>query len=522
MRSAVETPRATESDIRQEILNSFMNCPHRDTEQVHKIHEAMREKDPLFYAHLACWYLKNGDLRDHNELFSSFLITDPYTENRETGLALFRKHALFMKSKIVGFIKGKTVKIREKTDKTEKRGKRMVPVISITEKKVGLNKNLPTSLKTEIESYLHWLEADPERFDAVVIRNAKELKALYFSRGKHPFTHGDRAQKVLFKKEYPEDSRLNVFKKVSEASKPEEAARLIVENKIPYVVAVGLVDNITPSVLIALINSMSSQEVINNIASLKEKGAWDNPDIRKILESKLDKAKKSTKVTALKSKTAVETGRVQDESLIKKLDDVADAQIKSKGVIKVPTAIFIDRSGSLVEALEVGKRVAAMISGTTESDLHVVAFDDAPLVITAAGKSLSDWERAFKPVRTGGNTSIGCALKYLRENKRKVEQIVVITDEGENAQPYFYTEYPLYFKEMGISPHVYIIHVGKPYTVFKETLKTFNIPFDIFTPDGDDYYGLPGLIPLLSKKTKLDLVMEIMNTPLLKRSEFRL
>ena len=113
--SVTSAPSATEDDVRVRILNSFLSCPHRDTEKLKEIHDEIRKQDPLFYAHLACWYFKKGEVRDHNEVFSSMLVTDPYLDNREVGLALFRKHRISLKSKILGFIRGKSINIREKT-----------------------------------------------------------------------------------------------------------------------------------------------------------------------------------------------------------------------------------------------------------------------------------------------------------------------------------------------------------------------------------------------------------------------
>jgi hypothetical protein len=521
-RATVNTA-TNENDVRLTLFNPFMTCPHRDTEKIREIHETVRTRDPSFYAHLACWYRKSAGevLRDHNELFTALLATDPYVDNREVGLALFREHAPWMKNRVVGFIKGKVAKIRVKTGNMIKRGKKNIPEVKIEEKKVGLNKSLPTSLKTEIANYLAYLEANKDRFDAVAMRNFRDLKDLYFARGKHAFKHNDRVQKILFEKEFPADSKLAVFKKIANAKTPEEAAKLIVENKIPYTTAVGLVSKITPSVLVALINSMSSQELINNIASLKERGAMDNEDTKKLIETKLNKAKTAKNVSALKSKTATGTGRVKDEAIEKQLDAIADVQIKRGGTIKVPTAVLVDRSGSMNEAIEIGKRVSAMISGVTESNLYVVAFDSAPMGIVSEGKTLSDWEKAFKPVRPGGNTSMGCALEYLLKKKQLVEQIVVVTDEGENAHPMFTEVFDRYKAEMGVVPHVVIIHVGSMGTTFRDNLDAAKISYDLYTPTGNDYYGLPGLVTLLSRKSKLDLVMEIMDYPLAKRVPFR-
>jgi hypothetical protein len=523
-RTAQTTPPAVENDVRVAMFNAFMNCPHRDTEAAKKIHEDLRVKDPLFYAHLAAWYRKQRDqVRDHNELFSAMLVTDPYVENRETGLALFREHVTFMKDRIVGYVKGKVVKLREKTGKKIKVGKHSHDEVKITEKEVGLKKALPTCLRTEIENYLNWLEEDPTRFDTVALRNGRALKNLYFAKGKHAFKHSERVQKILFEKDYPKDSKLNVLKEVSEAKTPEKAAKLIVENKLPYHIAVGLVDKITPSILVALIDAMTPQEVINNMASLQDQGALDNPDTKALIEAKLEKAKKSGSVSALKAKTAVSTGRIKDDAVAKKLDDVSDVLIKKTGTIKVPTAVFVDRSGSMSEAIEVGKQVAAMISGVTTEALYVVAFDDSPMEIKSTGKTLSDWERAFKPVRPGGSTSMACALRYLHAKKMAVDQIVVVTDEGENCAPTFAQAYPEYCKAFNVTPHVVIIHVGAAQdTTFSCSLKMAGIAFDIYTPNAKDNYSLPGLVTLLSRRSKLDLIMEIMDTPLPVRKAFRL
>lgn len=507
---------AVEGDIRIRILNSFMTCPHRDTEQLKKIHAEIREQDPLFYSHLACWYLKKGEIRDHNEVFASMLLTDPFIDNREVGLALFRKHAIFMKNRILGFVRGKKVKIRTKTGKKIQIGKKSVDEVKITEKWVGMKENTPSSFETEVKNYLRWLEADNARFDSVALRNRADLKNLYVKMRIKP---SDRAQSILFEKKLPEDSKLNVLKEISEAS-PVNAAKMIVENKIPYTVAVGLVDKITPSVLVALIDSMSPMEVINNMASLEEKGAMENAETKALIQEKLKKAEKSKSVSTLKSKTAARTGRIKDEAVLEQLDKVADAQVKKSGQISVPTAIFVDRSGSMDKAIEVGKSAAALISGATIADLTVVAFDTTPMPIVSKGTSLSDWEKAFKPVKAGGSTSMGCALKYLMEMGKVVETIVVITDEGENASPMFTTVYELYAKKFNVRPNVVIIHVGPPETTFSTNLKRANIDFDMYTPAGGDYYALPGLIPLLAKTSKLDLVIEILNTPLISRNGF--
>lgn len=515
-------PEEAQTDNRLALLNAFMSCPHRDTDRIKEIHSNVREQDPLFYAHLACWYDRAGSgIRDHKEVFTAMLLTDPYVENREVGLALFRDMPLFMKRKVVGFIKGKKVKIRTKTgEKMVRRGK-SIDKVSVTEVDAGLHTNVPGSLKSEVTRYLRWLEGRPKDFDAMAVRSFYDLKFLYKAGGLQ-VKPSERAQQILFDGARPADSALEVTKQIQEAKTPEEAARLIVEHKIPYMVAVGLVEKVTPSILAALVNNMSPQEVINNIASLEERGAMDVPEISAIVDRKLKRAQTAKGVSALKSKTAVATGRVRNAETAKKLDKVADKQIKRQGSITLPTAIFVDRSGSMDEAIEVGKRLAAVVSGATVADMMVVAFNNQPLEVVSQGREMSDWERAFQPVRPHNQTSMGCALRYLMHKKFVAEQIIVVTDEGENCTPSFAQVYRNYERDMGIAPHVVIIRVGRrQYREFSDNLTRADIDYDRYEPEGGDYYGLPGIVQLLARKSRLDLVFEIMDEPLRKRRAFK-
>ncbi len=87
--------------------------------------------------------------------------------------------------------------------------------------------------------------------------------------------------------------------------------------------------------------------------------------------------------------------------------------------------------------IAVGTQLTVLISGITKAELFVYAFDTIPYYITAKGKELTDWERTFQYINAGGGTSIGCALQAMRNKKQVVDQIILVTGEGENADPYF-------------------------------------------------------------------------------------
>jgi hypothetical protein len=445
---------------------------------VGKLHEEMVQRDPLFYGHLAVWYQRTGDVRDHKEVFVSNLLTSIMTEHRDAGYVLLQDFPPYQVARIVDFLK-------------VHRGK------------------LPRSTRTAVRRYLKEREKNFAFFDRAALRSRKAMKHLYASLHIKP---SDRADAVLFKNNPPEDSLAFALKLMAIASSPLEQAQLIVEHKIPYTVAVGAIKQLTPTVLVALINSMSPQEVINNLKSLQTRGAMENPQVKALINEKLEQAQGDVRVAALKARVAVDAAELDAETATR-LERVMDEQVKKRGKITKPTALLIDKSSSMESALEVGKRIAALISGITEADLFVYAFDTLPYPVKASGNQLSDWERAFQHLKAGGATSIGSPLEAMRLRKQRVEQIILVTDEGENSAPYFAETYDAYKRDLKVEPSVLVVKVGYAYDWLERRLQEKQAQVDTFTFAGD-YYSLPNLIPLLSRPSRLELLMEILETPL--------
>lgn len=467
-----------ERDLRLEMLNSLLTTPHRKLEQVAEIHKLIVELDPIFYGHLAVWYQHHGDVRDHNEVFVGHLLTSDVSEHRSAGFVMLQDLPPYQVARVVDFMK-------------QQRGK------------------VPRSARTAVRRYLAMREQNPALFDRAAVRGHKSLKHLYATLHIKP---GERADAILFKDEPPADSLAAVLKQISKTSDPAEQARLIVEFKIPYTTAIGAVTQITPTVLVALINAMTPQEVINNLKSLKARGAMDHPDIKGLIDTKLEQAQQSKRVSAFKAQVAA-TAADLDEATTAKLEKITDEQVKRRGTISRPTALLVDKSGSMTAAIEIGKRLAALISRITQADLFVYAFDTIPYPLKAEGADLSHWEKAFKLISAGGGTSVGCSLEVMRQQKQQVDQIILVTDEGENTAPYFAETYTRYSRELGLMPNVVIVRVGHACDFVERSLKQKQVPVETFTFKGD-YYSLPNLVPLLTRPSRLELLMEILATSL--------
>ncbi|MEO5931310.1 MAG: vWA domain-containing protein [Candidatus Kapaibacterium sp.] len=467
-----------ERDLRLDMLNSFLTNPQRKLEAVSKLHDELVTIDPIFYGHLAVWYQRNGDLRDHKEVLVGNLLASGSPEHREAGFVMLQEFPPYQVARIVDFMK-------------KHRGK------------------MPRSARTAVAHYLSQRESNPAFFDRAAIRGRKAMKHLYATLHIKP---GARADAILFKGTPPDGSLAHALKRLANASDPAEQAELIVANRIPYTVAVGAVRNVTPAVLAALIDAMTPQEAINNVSSLKSRGAFDHPEVKALLYAKLEQARTSSRVSAFKARVAADAGDL-DADTVAKLEQVTDDQVRSRGRIARSTALLVDKSGSMTRAIELGKQLAATISGVCEAGLFVYAFDTLPYRITAAGADLSDWDRAFKGINAGGGTSIGAPLQAMLVGKERVEQIIIVTDEGENSGPYFAEVYTNYCSALGVTPNVIIVKIGATTGQIERQLRVQGVQVDTFAFTGD-YYAIPNLVTLLSRPSRLELLMEIMATPL--------
>lgn len=481
-----------EQDYRLTIMNVMLRTPHRDVAPYIPLFAEVHERDPLFFVRLAAWYFENGTVHDVKQLFIAFLAVSKFSEDfREAGLALLEQLPPYQVERVTRMIKG------------HGEGDTFTP---------GLG-SVPRSYKTAVENYLRQRELDPASFDNAVLHARKPLKTLYASLRIKP---GPYAQRVLFDNDPPETSRLYVLKLLAKTDDPAEQARLIVENKLPYRTAVSTIKTMTPSVLVALINAMTPQEVINNLASLQTRGAMDNEDLRKMIEAKLEKAKTDSRVSALKTREAIKVAGL-DEEMSQKVTSVGDAQIKSKRKITRSTALFVDKSSSMTEAIELGKMIASMLAPICEKDLFVYAFDSMAYEIKAKGNELSDWEKAFKGINAGGATSCGVSLDMMMRLNQYVEQIIIVTDQEENTPPLLLPTLKTYEQKNNVMPEVIFVGVGSRYQpVLYDRLTSEGLMAENYVFTGD-YYSLPSLIPMISGGSRLDLLSEIMTFPLPER-----
>jgi hypothetical protein len=467
----------TEIDVRIQILNSFLTTPHGKLGELAPLHVSALERDPLFYGHLAAWYAGRGEVRDHKVLFVAHLLTSDFAELRAAGWMLLQKLPPHQ----------------------------VAAALDHAKRVIG---KAPRMLKSAVVGYLRALEGNPERFDRAALRGKQDLKHLYAGLRIAP---APRAQRILFDEQPPLGSPLLALKQLARATEPAEQARLIVEQRIPYPIAAGSIKTLTPSVLVALIEMMTPQETINHLAALKRRGAFDHPEVKALVEAKLKAAERDTRVSTLKATRALKHVAL-DESTEALLTEVVDTRVANSARITRPTALLVDKSSSMTQAIDVAKEVAALVSAVC-TDFRVLAFDTEAFTVAAQGAERSAWERAFRMVKANGSTSIGAPLAKLARERHYVEQLVIITDMGENTAPLFHEAYAHYARELGVGPLVTIVAVGGSNERFLNRLREQAIPLTVWEFSGD-YYSLPNLLHFLNQPSRAELVEAIMAVPL--------
>lgn len=520
-----------EQDIRLGMLNSLLTTPHRDLVPLWELHEQLSETDPLFYMHLAAWYQKNGEVRDHKELFVAALCLSSFEGHRDVGLGLLWKLPVYQLARIVDLIKGRVVRSKEVEDPEWLEAFTPEEIAEMSTVRVGLKRNLPRSMRTEIRRYLYQLESRRAVFERTVVGQRKALKRLYAGVHIRP---GKLAQSLLFDKVPPSNSLPGKVRKIALAKTPQEKANLILSTRIPYRIAATLITRQElPFVAHALIETMSPQEVINNLGNLRAKGLLDRPDIEALIHKKLQAAQTNQRVSSLKAQKAlevlrkepkmdsmeVETPSAVSEELVEALQDVSTERLLNKGMIERSTALLIDKSASMESAIEVGQHLGATIALLCVRGLLVYAFDSIPYAIdTPDSDQLDDWQTAFRGIRASGQTSIGASLRWMRMRKQRVEQIVLVSDGEENTAPYFVDELKLYQEELSVYPSVILVKLRSDRELLEGRCQRAGIPLDVYRFVGD-YYSIPNLVPLLTRPSRLELLMEILSFKLPKRPD---
>src|SRR5512139_381879 len=322
----------TETNVaRNKLYASFLKIPHRKYEQIIPEFRLAMEHDPDFIARAMVDMATGGtEIRDLADCAAIALLTAPseYPMYREAGVCVLLGRQVY----------GTRIEPQNmRVPGIPVFSPRIFRILDYISRDTG--HKAPRLMTGVAEDFLHYLESDPYRFDSMVMRNRKAMKNLYTH---YHIKMDERAKAILYDNEPPTDSRLFVLRQITTSKDPAEQARLIVEHKLPYVIAASLVEKLSPVIGVALIAVMSPQEALNSRAWVEKSGLLAFPDVRTAYETKVADASVSA-ATVDHRKSAQGT----DEGVAKAAAKAAEKAVSKQQHIEDDVLLFMDHSGSM-------------------------------------------------------------------------------------------------------------------------------------------------------------------------------
>lgn len=488
------------------MYQALMQVSHRNYgEMVPQWREALRE-DPDFFA-CACVHIYNETkIRDQADVACITLLQAPstYPLYREAGRCMLLGNRVYQTDvSVSGLPPFRIFRVWDYVRKSDVK--------------------IPTLLKSTMRDYLAALEANDAWFDAVALRNRKALKAAYKY---HHVKPSDRAQVILFDEKPPADSKLGVLKEIANEQNPRDQARLVIQHKIPYTVAASVLPKMNAAVAVALIDVMSPQEALNSIGWVKQSGILEIAEVREAFEAKVSRATASV-ATAEHRKSAQTT----DEGLHAAVEKARQKAVdQEKHRIEKATLFMGDASSSMDRYFNVMQQIGSRVMPICDGEFSCTLFSDFAQELKVPGNTLTDWQAAFKGKRANGWTNMQAGLDLALKNGFMPEQVIVITDGGENRGTYvrndvgsFARALSRYADETQSNPNVIVVGLrntnGDYDNRFARSIRDAGFNVDEFPPpEGEyDYNLFDQIVAVCGGPPAVTLVQRIMETVLPRR-----
>lgn len=487
---------------KSEVIAQLTKSPHGDLKQYLNIGLPAAMQQPEFFAHLTSWNARKGQIRDAK-------VALPIIALAATAVPEFQENALANLAALSPREFDKALTFQ-----------RMPGLKFATPRRVT---------RRLIERYLREKEANKFLWDKVAVQHRDLLARLYALNHVKPGTEFQNV--VLFGRTFKgvtvPQPKGTVFEAIAnlKTMPAQVVLQTVTKFKIPFLVtktALGARATKETDVALAIINSMSPNELMNNTKTLTTWGITTNPALRAAYQDGLKRITDSKKVTttSLKASKAAEIlAEAGEDDLAVKLEAVQEQKLAQMSV-EGNWLVLADKSQSMSAAIESARAVSAVLSKTVKGEVHLVFFDTEPRAFNVTGKSYEDIKTLTKHVTASGGTSIGAGLFWALTNGLDIDGIAVVSDAAENSVPFFYAAYAAYEKKFDKKPTVYLYRCKSDISSWHDmdlaaSCKQHNIElteFDIRA--GVDYYSLPNLVQTM-RTNRYSLFDEIMATPLL-------
>ena len=476
------------------LWNSLVTVPHRDYASALPAFEEALQEDPDFASRAIVEMRFRSKIRDAVDVgVIALLQSDPtFPQFREAGRCLLLGSDVYS---IAG-------------EYSDLQGLPPFRILRIDHFIRRSDHKSPRLMKGIATDWLTKLESNHRRFDGVIMQpNGKRgVKAMYKA---YHVKANDYARAILWDKTPPENSMPWAVKQVVAADDVTEKARLVMEYHIPYATASSLMPK-SVEAGIALVDIMTPTQALNSRSWVEKLGVLEIPEVKSAYLAKLSQAQAS-----VSSAEHRKSAQGADEEVQAVINQAKETAVAHSAKISRDTLLLVDKSGSMESAIQFAQQAASRIAPLCDGNFMVVAFDTHGRVITARDNSLAAWKSAFSVIRAQGGTSVGSGLSTALNGGFMPEQVVIITDEGENNRPYYADVLQQYMGNTGLLVNTYVINL-KPSGYRSSNSVTLSLaqigfPYERFAVADNDYYVLDQLGGLLAgaKGTSLvDLILQ--------------
>lgn len=295
----------------------------------------------------------------------------------------------------------------------------------------------------------------------------------------HPKTHDKKKNAIysyLIGKDYDKSllPQVQAFENLTKAKTDEERIACITEGRLPHEVVTGAVGSMTPALWDSVLQSMPIFAMLRSLNIMERNGILKTTAGKALVTDKLNNREALLKSKILPFRFLTAFKAVNDNWLRDVLRNAVEITAQNLPEIQGKTAIHLDRSGSMGgENILTGSVFAYALY--KKSDALLYSFDHTILPISASKHDsiLSQAER----VTTSGATDTGICMRKMLQDRTVIDNIIIITDEQQNAGRNFFAELKAYRRNVNKDVKAFIIDISssRAHMVPPTDLNTFYI-----------------------------------------------
>ncbi|WP_240420468.1 TROVE domain-containing protein [Paenibacillus periandrae] len=244
------------------------------------------------------------------------------------------------------------------------------------------------------------------------------------------------------------------------ASTEEELIAWIERGKLPYETVTGAIKP-SKAVWEALLYQMPTFALLRHMNALQRAGVLEEKRNLDYVVNRItdEQALKKAKIMPFRLATAFR--QMDHPELRDALREAAELTFDNLPELGEKTAIFLDISGSMNgQYLEIGSVFALALYKKTQGSSLFWLFDTE--VVDARPSRKDSILTQAAQIHARGGTDTGAPVRKLIQERRKVDQIIIITDEQQNSGSPFYEQLRLYRSKVNRDVKAFIVDIA-PY-----------------------------------------------------------